>query len=200
MEAEPRLGTTSGKPYFHRPGDGALLPETIGDDVSVGASKFYRTECFREIGGFVSAVMWDGIDCHRCRMRGWLAESVDEERLRFLHLRPMGSSEKGLLTGRARTGYGQYFMGTSPLFVLASAIFRLPSRPAVAGSMAMLWGYVSSAARRMARYEDPEFRRFLRQYQRRCLWQGKRAAVRRINEAQAAIWHAAHPTGARAGA
>jgi glycosyltransferase involved in cell wall biosynthesis len=191
MEASPRLGTTSGKPYFHSQ-DGSLVPETIGDEVSVGASKFYRTECFREIGGFVREVMWDGIDCHRCRMLGWIAESVDDEQLRFLHLRPMGSSQKGLWAGRVRTGFGQYFMGTAPLFLAASAVFRLLKHPVLYGSVAMLWGYFSSAARGVARYDDPAFRRFLRRYQRECLLHGKREATRRLNEAQAAVWHAAH--------
>jgi len=84
MQANPRLGTTSGKPYFVHSDSGALVAEVCGDEMSVGASKFYRAACFREIGGFVREVMWDGIDCHRCRMLGWLAESVDEPELRFL--------------------------------------------------------------------------------------------------------------------
>jgi poly-beta-1,6-N-acetyl-D-glucosamine synthase len=138
--------------------------------------------------------MWDGIDCHRCRMLGWIAESVDDEPLRFLHLRPMGSSQRGLWAGRVRTGFGQYFMGTSPLFLLASAAFRLAKRPFLYGSLAMLWGYFSSAARRAARYDDPAFRRFLRRYQRACLFLGKREATRRVNLAQAAEWEAAHQT------
>ena len=191
MEANPRLGSTSGKPYFRAKG-GSLVPETIGDEMSVGASKFYRTTCFREIGGFARAVNWDGIDCHRCRMNGWLADSVDDPDLRFLHLRPMGSSQQGLWTGRVRMGYGQYFMGTDPIFLMASAMFRLLKHPVFYGSMAMLWGYFSSAARRMPRYDDPAFRRFLRHYQRECLLYGKREATRRADEAQAAPWHAAH--------
>src|SRR5262249_19222109 len=131
MEATPRLGTTSGKPYFVHPRTGALVPEVCGDEMSVGMTKFYRTSCFREIGGFVGQVMWDGIDCHRCRMLGWIAESVDAPALRFLHLRPMGSSDRGIITGRVRAGSGQYFMGTSPLYLTASAIFRLPEHPVV---------------------------------------------------------------------
>jgi glycosyltransferase involved in cell wall biosynthesis len=196
MRANARLGTTSGKPYFHA-ADGSLVPETIGDEMSVGASKFYRTTCFREIGGFVRQVMWDGIDCHRCRMLGWIAESVDEPELRFLHLRPMGSSQQGLWAGRVRTGFGQYFMGTSPLFLMASAAYRLFKPPAVYGSVAMLWGYVASAARGVSRYEDPAFRRFLRRYQQQCLLHGKHAATRRVDEAQAAVWQAAHESGVR---
>lgn len=190
MEKDPRLGTSSGKPYFVDPRTGALVPEVCGDEMSVGMTKFYRVACFREIGGFVRQVMWDGIDCHRCRMRGWIAESVDDEGLRFVHLRPMGSSQKGIWTGRVRSGFGQYFMGTSPLYLLASAVFRLPRHPVLVGSIAMLWGYASSAARGVARYEDPAFRDFLRRYQRACLRHGKREATRRLNEAQAPVWHA----------
>ncbi len=188
MEATPRLGTTSGKPYFTRARDGVLVPEVCGDEMSVGMTKLYRTTCFRDIGGFVREVMWDGIDCHRCRLLGWMAESVDEEGLRFLHLRPMGSSQKGIWTGRVRSGFGQYFMGTSPAYLIASSVYRLFKHPVLYGSAGMLWGYFSSALRGAPRYEDPLFRRFLRRYQRDCLLHGKREATRRANEAQAPVW------------
>jgi biofilm PGA synthesis N-glycosyltransferase PgaC len=190
MDANPRLGTTSGKPYFIAPGNGKLVAEVCGDEMSVGMTKFYRVKCFREIGGFVRQVMWDGIDCHRCRMLGWVAESVDDEPLRFIHLRPMGSSQKGIWTGRVRSGYGQYFMGTAPVYQLAIAIFRLPKHPILAGSIAMLWGYGSSALRRLKRYDDLEFRKFLRSYQYACLLLGKRRATRRFNDAREAVWRA----------
>jgi len=188
MEANPRLGTSSGKPYFVSPKTGKLVAEVCGDENSAGMTKFYRVQCFREIGGFVRQVMWDGIDCHRCRMLGWTAESVDDQALRFIHLRPMGSSQKGIWTGRIRHGYGQYFMGTAPAYFVASAIFRLPKHPAVLGSIAMLWGYFSSALRGVTRYEDLQFRRFLRRYQYACLRLGKRAATRMIEDAQATVW------------
>ena len=81
MESNPRIGTTSGKPFFIHPQTGAQVPEVCGDEMSVGMTKFYRIACFKEIGGFVRQVMWDGIDCHRARMLGWIAESVDLEPL-----------------------------------------------------------------------------------------------------------------------
>ena len=188
MDANPRLGTTSGKPYVIAPGNRNLVAEVCGDEMSVGMTKFYRVQCFREIGGFVRQVMWDGIDCHRCRMIGWVAESVDDEALRFIHLRPMGSSEKGIWTGRVRWGYGQYFMGTAPVYLLASAIFRLPKHPILIGSVAMLWGYFSSALRGAGRYDDLEFRKFLRSYQYACLRMGKRRATRKFDDVQEAVW------------
>ena len=188
MQANPRIGTCSGKPYYVDPATSRLVPETIGDEMSVGAAKFYRTECFRQIGGFVRAVMWDGIDCHRCRMLGWVACSWDDPELRFIHLRPMGSSHHSIFKGRFRHGCGQYFMGTGLAYITASSLFRMRHRPYVLGGVATWLGYVWSALARKPRYHDPQFRRFLRRYQRTCLLHGKTRATERLNDQQAAVW------------
>ena len=180
MRENPLLGTCSGKAYFESP-SGNWISEKCGDEMSIGMTKFFRVSCFNDIGGFVREVMWDGIDCHRCRMRGWIARSWDEPDLRVLHLRPMGSSQKGILTGRMRHGFGQYFMGSSLAFVTASSIFRLLHPPLLIGGLAIWWGYVSSALRRLPRYEDDGFRKFLRYYQSRSLIVGKRKAIAEID-------------------
>ena len=189
MEADPRLGTCSGKPYF-RTRRGRLVSEACGDENSVGMTKFYRTEAFRQIGGFVRELMWDGIDGHRCRMNGWIATSWDDPELRFEHLRPMGTSNKGWWEGRARHGVGQYFMGTGPLYILASSFYRMTRPPLFLGGVAMLWGYVRAMALRKPRYSDEEFRRFLRRYQMQCLLTGKARATRCLNQRQASAWAA----------
>ncbi len=194
MESNPRIGTTSGKPWFVHPHGGSLVPEICGDEMSVGMTKFYRVACFKEIGGFVRQVMWDGIDCHRARMLGWIAESRDEESIRFVHLRPQGASQKGIWTGRVRAGFGQYFMGTSPLYYLAVSAYRLPAHPAVIGSVAMLWGYFRSWLKGLPRYEDAEFRKFLRTFQHACLRMGKKAATLRTEAERAHFWHSNHPS------
>ena len=176
MMADSRLATCSGKCYLEKE-DGTLVTERHADDVSIGASKFYRMSHFKAIGGFVRAIMWDGIDCHRCRMHGWTACSWDEPELRFIHLRPEGSSQKSIFAGRVRHGYGQYFMGTGFLFILASSIYRFNRKPYVLGSLAMMWGWLKAAVMGKPRYEDLAFRRFLRRYQWRALCFGKRRAI-----------------------
>lgn len=191
MEANPRLGTCSGKPYYPGP-DGELVSEACGDEMSVGMTKLYRKQCFDEIGGFVHEVMWDGIDCHRCRMAGWQAASWDDEELRFLHLRAMGSSQGSWWQGRKRHGFGQYFMGTGLGYMAASALFRALRPPYLVGGAAMLWGWLSSAATGKPRYEDPDFRAFLRRYQRACLWRGKARATEELDREMESVWKAAH--------
>ena len=178
MEADPYIATCSGKAYIWQ--DGVLVNERHGDETSIGATKFYRMSCFLALGGFVREVMWDGIDVHQCRMRGWAACSWDSPELRFIHLRPMGSSQVGVLTGRMRHGYGQYFMGTSFVYMLANAVNRINEKPYVVGSLAMLWGWLKSAVQRKPRYEEPGFRSFLRHYQWRALVVGKTRAVEEV--------------------
>ena len=194
MEADPRVGTASGKPWFRGDG-GRRVSEMCGDENSVGMVKFYRTACFQQIGGFVRELMWDGIDGHRCRMLGWVAVSWDDPAVNFEHLRPMGTSHKNWWTGRVRHGVGQYYMGTGPAYMLASALFRMTRPPVFVGGVAMLWGYLKSMAQRKGRYGDADFRKFLRRYHWQCLLRGKTRATAALNAAQQARW-AAPPAGA----
>ena len=184
MEANPRIGTCSGKPYFKGRG-GQMISEKCGDEMSVGMTKFYRRACFEDIGGFVRQVMWDAIDCHTARFKGWVAVSWDVPELRFEHLRPMGSSQKSVFTGRRRHGFGQYFMGSDPFYFIATAIFRMAHPPYIVGGLAMIQGYVAAALRRDPQLPDPELRAFIRAYQRRALRVGKARAISEIEDRMA---------------
>ena len=186
MRQESRLATCSGKAYVVE-GDG-LIPERHGDETSLGMTKFYRVEAFKQIGGFVREVMWDGIDCHECRRNGWMARSWDEPDLRFVHLRPMGSSQQSVYTGRMRHGFGQYFMGTGAIYMFASAMSRVTQKPYLLGSIAMFWGWLKSALKGAPRYGDAEFRRFLRRWQLRSLLVGKARATAEIDDRNRATW------------
>lgn len=175
MEADPRIGTCSGKPYVRRGGE--LVSEKKSDDMSVGMTKLWRRTCFEAIDGLVREVMWDAIDCHKSRQLGWKAISWDEPDLRFEHLRPMGSSQTSIYTGKRRHGFGQYFMGTDPLYFTATAIFRSIEPPYVLGGLSMMLGYFGAMLRQDRRLDDPELRKFIRRYQRRTLLSGRARAM-----------------------
>ena len=192
MEADPRIGTCSGKPYIRR--GGRLVSERRGDEMSAGMTKFYRRACFEAIGGFVKEVMWDAIDCHKARLLGWRAVSWDVPELRFEHLRPMGSSQTSIHAGRRRHGFGQYFMGSDPLYFAATAVFRGLEPPYVLGGLSMLQGYFGAWLRGEKRLDDPELVAFIRAYQRRSLRVGRAQAVREIEEARAPLFAAYQET------
>jgi hypothetical protein len=94
----------------------------------------------------------------------------------------MGSSQTGILHGRMRHGFGQYFMGTGFIYMLASAINKAIQKPYIFGSCAMLWGWILSSIQKKPRYNDPEFRVFLRKYQRRALLLGKKRAIETVGD------------------
>ena len=113
---------------------------------------------------------------------GWIACSWDEPELRFTHLRPMGSSQQGIFTGRMRHGFGQYFMGTGFVYIFVSSVYRISEKPYLVGGVAILWGWIKSAVAREPRYDDLEFRRFLRRYQMRSLLAGKKKATQALDD------------------
>ena len=186
MEADPRLASCSGTPCGSH--EGRLVPERGSEEISAGMTKFYRVSAFKDIGGLAPVLMWDGIDCHSARVRGWRARSFDEPGLRFEHLRPMGSSDRGILRGKRRHGHGQYLMGTHPIYMLASVIRRVPDSPPVVGSLNILAGYVGAALRRVPRHGTREFRSQVRRFQLASLVVGKTRAVEAWERRQRVEW------------
>lgn len=182
MEREPCLGNFSGKSYIHD-SNGSLISERLGDENAIGASKFYRVSAYKDIGGFVRQVCWDGIDGHMLRMKGWVACSEDRPELRFVHLRQMGSSQHSIWVGRQRWGFGKYFMGSAWYYVAAVAVYRMIEKPYILGGWGIFWGYLKAMLAGSPRFENAEFQRFLRRYELKSLFFGKRKVTDQIHAA-----------------
>lgn len=180
FEQEPLLGTLSGKLHLRRE-DGELERERTGDENSVGPVKFYSVKCFKDIGGFVREVCWDGIDGHMCRIKGWIARSVDDPELRIVHLRQMGSSHVSLWNGRKRWGRGKYFMGSAPYYVAAVSLYRMFERPYVLSGLGILVGYAEAKLKRAPRMDDKRYLDYLRRFERDSLLFGKTRTAERYH-------------------
>jgi glycosyltransferase involved in cell wall biosynthesis len=163
FERDPKLAAISGKVF--RTEQQKRVEEIIIDEHVAGQFKLYRRTAFEEIGGFVEEVLWDGIDVHTARMKGWNTKSFYDEDAVLMHHRLMGSSDKNVYRGRLRWGRGIWFMGYHPLYALASGVFRMREKPFVIGGILIIAGYLGAALRGAPRYENPEFRRHLHQWQ-----------------------------------
>lgn len=181
MESDDRLGAVSGK-MFLRDESGVLHHERRGDDHAAGPTKFYRRTCFEDIGGFVRMVGWDGIDGHMCRLNGWVARSIMDDELKVEHLRQMGSSDKGVMHGRVRGGQGKWRLGSSPWYLLATAVYRSFDKPYLIGACAMVYGYFYAMFTGVERYDDPAYLRHLRKYEWEALLKGKTKATNAYHE------------------
>jgi glycosyltransferase involved in cell wall biosynthesis len=163
FKTDPRLAAVSGKVV--RPEGGELVDEPIIDEHVAGQFKLYRWAAYRDIGGFVEEVMWDGIDVHLARMKGWHTLSFHDPDALLHHHRLMGSSDKSVYRGRLRWGRGIYFMGYHPLYAIASGVFRMQERPLVVGGLLIIFGYFNAALTGAKRFEYPGFRSYLQTWQ-----------------------------------
>jgi biofilm PGA synthesis N-glycosyltransferase PgaC len=168
FEQDEKLAAISGQVHMHRNGEVVEEFSMISEAVA-GCFKLYRREALEGIGGFVQAVMWDGIDIHQCRIRGLKTVNVPDPDLRIIHLRPMGASDRSIYRGRLRWGEGQWFMGSAFPYLLASGLNRMRERPFLLGGLLIIVGYLKAALQGRPRYEDIHFRRALRKWQRRRL-------------------------------
>lgn len=168
FERDPLLAAASGKVF--REESGRLIEEFLIDEMVAGQFKLYRRGCFEQIDGFVREVMWDGIDFHRARIAGFRTLSIDHPDLRIVHLRLMGSSDRNVFRGRVRWGRGQWFMGSSLLYVLASGAWRTKEKPYFVGGVLIMAGYITAALKREPRYPDLAFRKELQKWQRQRLF------------------------------
>jgi biofilm PGA synthesis N-glycosyltransferase PgaC len=163
FDEDPKLAAVSGKVF--RPENGQLIEEWTIDEHVAGQFKLYRWPAYCEIGGFVEEVLWDGIDVHTARMKGWHTQSFDHPDARLIHHRLMGSSDKNVYRGRLRLGRGIYFMGYHPLYALASSIFRMREKPFIIGGVLIMVGFVKAFFQGVPRYDNPEFRAYLQNWQ-----------------------------------
>lgn len=160
---DPKLAAVSGKVF--REEDGQKIEEHIIDEHVAGQFKLYRRVAFEEIGGFVEEVLWDGIDVHTARMKGWNTLSFFDPEAVLMHHRLMGSSDKNVYRGRLRWGRGIWFMGYHPLYALASGVFRMREKPFVIGGLLIIAGYIGAAIKGAPRYDNLEFRQHLHHWQ-----------------------------------
>jgi len=164
FEHDPYLGSASGKLFLDQ-GNGKLVEERISDESVLGGVLCSRKKCFEDIGGFVRQVMWDGIAYHRSRMAGWRTRSFRDPDLMIYDHRLMGSSHKSIYHGRIRWGWGQYFMGSHPLYILAVGLYRMMERPFIIGGILIVLGYLKGWMTHAPRYEYPGFRDSLHAWQ-----------------------------------
>lgn len=178
LQNDQQLAAVSGKVF--RPDKKGFVEEYIIDDMVAGQFKLYKRDAFDDIGGFTQTILWDGIDIHRCRMKGYKTLSFHDKEARLIHHRLMGSSDKNVFAGRVRLGRGIWFMGYHPLYAIASGLFRTHERPYVIGGLIIIGSYFFAAIRREPRYEDREFIKELQSWQLTTLRNLPRRTIRKL--------------------
>ena len=136
--SNPRMGIASGI-YLERH-QGRWQPIRMPGYHAAGASKVIRSECFRDIGGFMPTRGWDTVDEIKALYQEWeTGHFID---LPFYHLKAEGSGMGFLHTS---VMHGEIFYRTTGgffFFFLLKVIKRLVTgKPFLIGGAAMMAGY-----------------------------------------------------------
>jgi biofilm PGA synthesis N-glycosyltransferase PgaC len=129
-----------------------------------GATKMYSSACFAAIEPLEGCQGWDTIDEMRALMRGFKTQSF--RHIRAYHHRPQGAAA-GAWRGYFGKGQTAYYIGYSPIFLLARAARLAVTRPVSA--LCMTAGYFESQLRRRPTVNDTELITFIRRQQVRRL-------------------------------
>lgn len=164
FESNPKLGVTGGGVYERLDGKNWVLDGST--DHVRGPTKVYRRACFDAIGGLVPALGWDGVDEWKALTLGWEVRSFPE--LKVYHYRVTGAAT-GSLKSRMEQGYGAYYMGYHPLFIVARGLLYMSLRPYIIGGIVLIIAYFMAWLRRQEQLPDPATIRYVRQTQLRKL-------------------------------
>jgi glycosyltransferase involved in cell wall biosynthesis len=163
LDREPALAAVSGKVF--RPENGRLVEEFMIDEMVAGQFKLYKRSAFDDIGGFTQTILWDGIDIHRCRMKGYTTISFHDSR-RTAHPPPAhGLVRLERLQGSRAAGSRHLVHGLPPAVCTCFRVFRMHERPYVIGGLIIFSSYVYAALRREPKFDDSQFIDELRRWQ-----------------------------------
>jgi biofilm PGA synthesis N-glycosyltransferase PgaC len=163
FEQVPKAGIVGGVRYERREEDGPFFRLRVSKCHVGGPYKFYRRECFRQIGGLVRRAGWDGIDEIRAYMNGWI--TGEWEHIAFIHLRPTGmSSEEGVRKANMKYGDVAFYMGGYFWYFLLRSLVRSIEAGSALPGLYQLKGYLTAAVRRAGRESKP-FRTQLKRVQ-----------------------------------
>jgi hypothetical protein len=161
---ESRLGV-AGTVFREPSGYNSGTDSFEGQTYVSGQCQVFRRECFEEIGGYVPSKA-GGIDwmaVTTARMIGWKTRSFREKC--FLHHRPLGTAERGMIASAFAYGKKDYILGGHPLWQVFRCSFRMTKRPLVLGGVALLAGYATGFLRRTERPVSNDLMRFHRREQ-----------------------------------
>ena len=158
-----RLGVAG--TVFREEGYSSATDSFEGQNHVAGGCQLFRSQCFREIGGYIPnrAGGIDWIAVTSARMMGWKTRSFREKA--FFHYRSLGTAERSQLASIFSYGEKDYYLGGHPLWELFRAMYRTTKKPYLVGGVVLCLGYLSALIRQMERPVSDKLMRFHRREQ-----------------------------------
>jgi poly-beta-1,6-N-acetyl-D-glucosamine synthase len=162
----PKLGIAGG--LICKDAAGMLSAESKGDPAFHvrGATKIYRRECWKELGGLVRSAGWDTIDELKANMLGWSTLTFPD--IKIVHHRPAGAAY-GAWSNWVKNGRANYVASYHPLFMAVKCISRALRRPYRLEAFGLWMGFCEGYVKKGWRIDDPKLIKYFRGQQLRRL-------------------------------
>lgn len=137
-------------------------------DLTRGATKVYRKECFDAIGGLAATTGWDTLDNIVAQEKGWETRILD---VWFDHLEEEGASQ-GFVKKYYSTGR---YCGKIPYhswYFLLKLFYRFFDKPIFISSIILSYGYIETRVIKRERPFPKEVSNYFRNKQKQLLIQG----------------------------
>ena len=147
-----------------------ITPITLPKDFVRGACKFFRRQCYEDIGGIKSGKSSNVISNMEALMHGW--EVKRDITLLIKHLRS-GGSRDNYVQRYTKGGVEAAYIGSDPLLTLVRGLRKMiKSKPYFLGGCIFLATYFNAAFLRKNQYTNTELLKFVQKRHRNILFQG----------------------------
>lgn len=163
FELDPELGIASGSLIYE-----GKKEKNIYEDLTRGATKVYRRECYIDIGGLQLTTGWDTLDNIMAQNKGWKTRVLD---IWFEHLEEEGASQ-GFIKKYYNVGK---YCGKIPYhswYFLLKMVYRISDRPYVISTLILAYGYLKTRFIKKERPFPKELTKYFRSKQKKLLIEG----------------------------
>jgi glycosyltransferase involved in cell wall biosynthesis len=157
---DDRLGITSGLTYVMKGSSKILTKRPYWR--TGGATKFYRRECFEDIGGILPIFAWDGIDVYKAMYHGWKSRTIYDLHVNHLGKVRANNRDQTLWLAHLR-GKNLYQRGFPFIFIFFRSFKYLKS--SFKHQLFFLKGYFESVHKNELQFVSKEEQRFVRKIQ-----------------------------------
>jgi len=164
-----KLGIYGGE-IVEMKGNDWVSPMGLPEDFVRGACKFFRGECYLDIGGIKLGKSSNVISNMEALMHGWIVKR--DMNLLIKHHRS-GGSRDSFVQKYTKAGTETAYIGSDPLLTLVRGLRKMiTSKPYFIGGCIFLITYFNSAFLHKNQYKNKELLKFVRNHHRNILLRG----------------------------
>lgn len=135
-----------------------------------GACKFFRRQCYVDIGGIKLGKSSNIISNMEALMHGW---NVERDILLLIKHHRSGGSRNSFVQRYTKAGSEAAYIGSDSLLTLVRGIRKMiKSKPYFLGGLIFLGTYFNNAFLRRDQYPNPELLKFIQKRHRQILYEG----------------------------